>query len=287
MKQSVQSRREQVDKASGLSVVEQCKLLSIHRSGFYYSPKRENDLNLELMRMIDEKHLLHPWLGVPRMTEWLREDKGIKVNHKRVERLFRLMGISAIGPKPNTSKANKGENHRVYPYLLRNLAVNRINQVWAMDITYIPVRGGYLYLCALIDLHSRFVLGWSLSNTMTADWCRQTLESAIQEHGKPEILNTDQGSQFTSKDFSDWVTEPNQEIKLSMDGKGRAIDNIFIERLWRSVKYEHVYLFPKDDGLECYEGLREYFKYYNTERRHQSLEGKTPQMCYKKEKPAA
>lgn len=236
------------------------------------------------MRLIDEKYLLHPWLGVPRMTTWLRKDKGYRINPKRIERLYGLMGLSALGPKPNTSKRGKGSQHRIYKYLLRGLKVERRNQVWAMDITYIPVQGGYLYLCAIIDLYSRFVVGWSLSNAMSSEWCRQTLQSATEQYGTPEILNTDQGSQFTAYEFCDWVTHPNQGIRLSMDGKGRAIDNIFIERLWRSVKYEHVYLFPASDGLECYRGLKTYFEYYNNERRHQSLEDEIPVEVYHRAK---
>lgn len=277
MNQGVQQRRGHIDKAVRLSVVRQCELLSIHRSGLYYKAADETPLNLELMRLIDEKHMLHPWLGVPRMTTWLRKDKNIKVNHKRIERLYRLMGIQAIGPKPNTSKPGKG--HKVYPYLLKNLKISRPNQVWAMDITYIPIQGGYLYLVAVIDLYSRKVLNWSLSNVMTADWCKTALEAAVEQYGCPDIVNTDQGSQFTSEVFSQYVVE-DLKIRLSMDGKGRAIDNIFIERLWRSVKYEHVYLFPATDGLECYKGLREYFEYYNNERRHQSLNDETPNSIY-------
>ena len=288
MNKSVGQRRQHVDKASALSVVRQCELLSIHRSGLYYKPSGESDLNLELMRLVDQKHLLHPWLGTRRMTVWLNKDKGFKINHKRIERLYRLMGISAIGPKPNTSKKGKGALHRIYKYLLRGLKIIRPNHVWAMDITYIPVKGGYLYLCAIIDLYSRFVVGWSLSNTMSSRWCRDTLEAAIETYGKPQILNTDQGSQFTAYEFCDWVTNPDRGIKLSMDGKGRAIDNIFIERLWRSVKYEHVYLFPTDDGLQCYKGLKGYFEYYNNERRHQSLEDEIPTQVYQQNlKPAA
>lgn len=274
MNQNLQIRRDHIDKAhSDLSVVKQCQLLNIHRSGLYYKPVGERAENLELMRLIDEQHLKRPWYGTPRMTTWLREDMKIKVNHKRVERLYRLMGISAIGPKPNTSKPIKG--HKIYPYLLKNLKISRSNQVWAMDITYIPVQGGYLYLAAIIDLHSRYVVGWSLSNTMTSEWCKSVLEEAIREHGEPEIINTDQGSQFTAECFSQFVTQE-CGIKLSMDGKGRAIDNIFIERLWRSVKYEHVYIFPASDGLECYKGLKKYFEYYNFERRHQSIGKKAP-----------
>lgn len=279
MSKSKKERRDLVSKKCGLSVVRQCELLDIHRSGVYYRPVGESALNLELMRLIDEKSLLHPWLGVPRMVKWLQRDKGYDINKKRIERLFRLMGISATGPKPNTSKRGKGELHRIYKYLLRNLEIERCGQVWAMDITYVPVQGGYLYLCAIIDLYSRYVVGWSLSNTMTSEWCRKTLDTAIEGHGAPEILNTDQGSQFTSIGFTDYVTKQRQ-VRLSMDGKGRALDNIFIERLWRSVKYEHIYLFPADDGLQCYRGLEEYFAYYNTERRHQSLDDEAPSTWY-------
>ena len=281
MNQTLQERRSHVDKErSGLSVTKQCELLSVHRSGLYYKPVGESEENLRLMRIIDEQHLKRPWYGTPRMTTWLREDMKLKVNHKRVERLYRLMGISAIGPKPNTSKPGKG--HKAYPYLLRKLNVDRANQVWAMDITYIPVKGGFLYLCAIIDLHSRFVVGWSLSNTMTAEWCRDVLQTAVDTHGAPEILNTDQGSQFTSTVFTECVIRT-CGIKLSMDGKGRAIDNIFIERLWRSLKYEHVYLFPASDGLESYQGIKKYFAYYNHQRRHQSLNRQIPAVVYQQE----
>lgn len=280
MSQNRQQRLQYVDKAKELSIARQCELIEVARSSFYYKPVGESKLNLELMRLIDEEYLLHPWLGVPRMTTWLREDKGYGINPKRIERLYRLMGLSATGPKPNTSKKGKGKCHRVYKYLLRKLKIERTNQVWAMDITYIPVQGGYLYLCAIIDIYSRFVVGWSLSNTMTSEWCRQTLRGAIDQYGRPEILNTDQGSQFTAYEFCDWVTHPQQGIRLSMDGKGRAIDNIFIERLWRSVKYEHVYLFPASDGLECYRGIKKYFEYYNAQRRHQGLGNQTPLTIY-------
>jgi len=271
-------RRSKVDhRHSVLSITRQCEVLQIHRSGLYYKPIGESNFNLKLMRMIDEQHMFRPWYGVPRMTDWLRLDNGIMVNHKRIERLYRLLGIQAIGPKPNTSKPGKG--HKIYPYLLRKLKVNRPNHVWAMDITYIPVQGGYLYLVAVIDLYSRFVLNWSLSNTMTAEWCRDTLDEAIERYGPPEIVNTDQGSQFTSEAFSEYVVGK-RELKLSMDGKGRAIDNIFIKRLWRSVKYEHVYIYPAADDLESYQGLRKYFEYYNNERRHSSLKKQTPVSVY-------
>jgi len=284
MSQSAVERKLHIDKALQLSIVRQCELLEVNRSGLYYQPVPETQYNLELMRLIDEKHMLHPWLGVPRMTKWLRLDKGHQVNHKRVERLYDLLGIQAIGPKPNTSKPEKG--HKIYPYLLRHLVIDRPNQVWAMDITYIPVQGGYLYLVAVIDLYSRYVLNWSLSNSMTARWCRQTLDEAVQQFGKPGIVNTDQGSQFTAEEFSLYVVN-GLEIRLSMDGKGRAIDNIFIERLWRSVKYEHVYLCPASDGLECYHGLMMYFKYYNNERRHKSLNDETPLTVFQQREEVA
>ena len=279
MKDSVQQRRTQVDKAYNLSIVRQCELLGIHRSGYYYKPCKETDLNLELMRLIDEEYMKHPWMGVPKMTVWLQKDKGYQINHKRIERLYKLLDISAIVPKPNTSKRGKGELHRIYKYLLKGLKIERPNQVWATDITYIPVEGGYLYLVAIIDLYSRFVVGWSLSNTMTSQWCKQTLEEAIENYGKPEILNTDQGSQFTSIEFTEYVTKE-KEIQMSMDGKGRAIDNVFIERLSRSVKYERVYVFPAKDGIECYKGLKTYFHYYNNERRHENLDYEHPIAIY-------
>jgi len=264
-----------------MSIVRQCKLLGIHRSGVYFKPKGESEYNLRLMKMIDEHHMQFPFKGVPRITTWLRKDMSEIVNHKRVARLCRSMGIHAVGPRPNTSKRGKGNGHKVYPYLLRHLKVDRPNQVWAMDITYIPVQRGYLYLVAIIDLHSRFVVGWSLSNTMESEWCRQALEVAVEQHGKPEIINTDQGSQFTAELFTNYVTK-DIKVKLSMDGKGRAIDNIFIERFWRTLKYEHVYLKPAADGIECYRGLKEYFKYYNSQRRHQSLEDEIPETVYQK-----
>lgn len=277
MNQTTRERRKHVERDHGsLSMTRQCNLLSVHRSGLYYQPVGDGVLNLELMRKIDEEFMLHPFLGVPRMTTWLNKDQGYKVNEKRVRRLYKLLGIQAIAPQPNTSKPSK--QNRIYPYLLKGLKVNRPNQVWAMDITYIPVHGGYLYLVAIIDLYSRFVVGWSLSNTMQAEWCKQTLRQAIEDHGAPEILNTDQGSQFTSEVFTSFVID--SQIRMSMDGKGRAIDNVFIERLWRSVKYEQVYLYPAQDGLECYQELKDYFEYYNYRRRHQSIDNNPPGQWY-------
>lgn len=282
MNQTKAQRNTHVDKAHTLSVNKQCELLSISRSSYYYQKASESSQNLELMRLIDEEFMNHPWMGVPKMTQWLRLDKGYKVNKKRIERLYRIMGLIASVPGPSTSKKGKGKEHKVFPYLLKDFNVEYSNQVWATDITYIPVMGGYLYLCAIIDLQSRYVVGWSLSNTMTADWCKDTLEEAIIQYGKPEIINTDQGAQFTSNLFTNFVAD--QKIVMSMDGKGRALDNIFIERLWRSVKYENIYLYAYNDGKECYKGLKEYFEYYNNQRRHQSLDYKIPVEVYSQKK---
>jgi putative transposase len=228
------------------------------------------------MRLIDEQYLKTPFYGIRKMTMFL-SSLGYKVNRKRVRRLMRLMNLSAIYNRPNTSKAEKF--HRKYPYLLKGLTIDRSNQVWAADITYIPMKRGFLYLMAIIDLHSRYVINWSISNSMDAAWCSQVLQEAIEKHGKPEIFNTDQGSQFSSDVFTEILK--NEGIQISMDGKGRAIDNIFIERLWRSVKYENIYLHAYQDGVELYQGLEKYFDFYNTERFHQSLNYKTPDMIYK------
>lgn len=285
MKQCRRARKAHIDKANALSVKKQCEVLQISRSSHYYRKVPQSSLNLNLMRLIDEEFLNRPWKGVPRMTNWLQKDMGYTINKKRVERLYRLMGLSASAPGPATSKKGKGKKHKIFPYLLRNLNITASNQVWAMDITYIPVQGGYLYLCAVIDLYSRFVVGWSLSNTMTSEWCRDTVETAIGKYGKPEIFNTDQGSQFTADLFTEFITK--QGIALSMDGKGRALDNIFIERLWRSVKYENVYLYAYQDGRACYGGLKQYFQYYNNERRHQSLAYEVPAHVYDRTKKEA
>jgi len=263
---------------SNLSVVKQCSLLQLHRSGLYYQPKEESALNLQLMREMDEHYLHHPFKGARRMHVWLTKDRGYKVSRNRIERLYyRVMGFRAVLPGKHTSRRNK--SHKTYPYLLRNLRINRPNQVWATDITYIPMKKGYMYLTAIIDLHSRYVLNWSISNSMDASWCKEVLEEAIELHGKPEIINTDQGSQYTSEEFSGFVLKSG--IKLSMDGKGRATDNAFIERLWRSVKYEKIYLNPPDDGLQLYELLKQYFNYYNHERRHQSIKDQIPINIFK------
>jgi putative transposase len=211
------------------------------------------------------------------MLEYLKKDLGYSVNKKRIERLYRLMDLCAVVPGPHTSKGCK--EHKKYPYLLRNLKITHSNQVWATDITYVPVKNGHMYLIAIIDLYSRFVVNWSLSNTMESEWCTEILQEAVARHGKPGMFNTDQGSQFTSDVFTGFLIK--NEIVISMDGKGRATDNIFIERLWRSVKYEDVYLHAYESGIELYQGLKKYFHFYNQVRRHSSLEDKRPVDIYK------
>lgn len=277
MKTTRHERKELVDKAhKKLSINKQCNLLSIHRSGFYYEAKPLDAFNLELTKVIDKEYTLHPFRGVPSMTTYLREDLGYPINKKRIERLYKLMDIQAIIPGPHTSKGNR--EHKKYPYLLRNMKITHINQVWATDITYVPIKGGYMYLIAIIDLYSRFVLNWSLSNTMDAEWCAEILKDTIEQYGAPEIFNTDQGSQFTSEIFID-VLKDNQ-VQISMDGKGRATDNIFIERLWRTVKYDDIYLHAYENGFELYQGLNKFFKFYNEQRRHSSIGNKRPADLY-------
>lgn len=266
---------------SHLSVTRQCRLLSIHRSGLYYQPCVESPENLDIMRMLDEQYFKTPFYGVRRLKVWLQR-QGLTVNLKRLMRLMKQMGWQTLFRRKSTSDPDK--QNRVYPYLLKGLLIEHPNQVWAMDITYVPMRKGFMYLCAVIDLHTRFVLNWSVSNTMTAEWCKQVVDEAILQYGCPEIFNTDQGSQFTSEIFTTLLTGKN--VQISMDGKGRAIDNIFIERLWRTVKYEHIYLHVADDGLKLYEGLRDYFIFYNTERPHQSLKYQTPAVYYQTHKAA-
>jgi len=258
-----------------LSIARQCELMEIHRSGLYYSPIPESEENLLLMRLIDQQYYKTPFYGVRKVTAWL-QSLGYNVNRKRVKRLMGIVGWRTIFREMRTTIAAEG--HKVYPYLLKGLPIERINQVWAMDITYIPMKKGFMFLSAIIDLHSRYVVHWSISNTMTAEWCAQVLEDAIRLHGTPTIFNTDQGSQFTSEVFTAMLLA--NGIQISMDGKGRAIDNIFIERLWRSVKYEDIYMNCYEDGLALYKGMEAYFQFYNRERPHQSLDYDTPAMRY-------
>jgi len=258
-----------------LSIGKQCKLLSISRSSFYYRPKGETALNLMLMRQIDEQFLEKPFFGVRQMT-WHLRNEGHLVNEKRIRRLMRLMGLMPIYQKPNTSKAAKG--HKTYPYLLRGLRVDRPNQVWAADITYLPMRRGFLYLVAIMDWHTRKVLAWRISNTLEADFCVEALNEAIVRFGPPEIMNTDQGSQFTSFAWTDRLRR--SSVRISMDGKGRFLDNIFVERLWRSLKYECVYLHAWETGSEAKEGVGKWIEFYNRKRPHSALGGRPPAVVY-------
>lgn len=251
-------------------------MLSIHRSGFYYKPLGESGLNLKLMQLIDVYFLEHPHSGALTLCAWLCLTGGFSVNVKRIRRLMRLMGLMAVYPGKKLSIGNKA--HKIYPYLLRGLKIDRVNQVWQTDITYIPMRKGFMYMMTVIDVKSRYILNWGVSNTMDAGWCTEVLKETISLHGKPEIVNTDQGSQFTSAEFQKVLDD--NTIQISMDGKGRALDNIFIERFWRSLKYEHVYLKPAEQGLELFQGIQSYIDFYNKERRHSSLNRQTPQQSY-------
>jgi putative transposase len=272
-------RKKMLDSTIKLSIVKQCKLLFINRNCFYYSLKGESEENQILLNLLKSQYLVTPFYGYRKITIWLQE-QGFVINAKRVKRLMQLANWQTIYRAPRTTIAVK--EHKKYPYLLKGLEITHKNQVWATDITYIPMNKGFMYLCAIIDLHTRYVLNWSVSNTMTADWCTTTLEETIEKYGKPEIFNTDQGSQYTSEMHTNLLLSKN--IKISMDGKGRAIDNIFIERLWRSVKYENVYLQAYTSTISLYNGLKKYFEFYNNERFHQSLDYKKPsEMYYKKQ----
>ena len=257
-----------------LSLARQCALLDLPRSTAYYQSCRDDTLDLELMRLMDKQYLKTPFYGVRRFTDWLR-DQGYAVGFKRVRRLMRTLGIEAIYPKPRLSCP--APEHRIYPYLLRELAIERSNQVWCADITYIRMWRGFAYLVAVMDWFSRYVLSWRLSNTLDTAFCMEALAEALGA-GTPEIFNTDQGSQFTSNDFTGQLDKA--EVRISMDGRGRCFDNIFIERLWRSVKYEEVYLYDYSDLHEAHGRLVRYFDFYNHERRHQGLGGATPYLVH-------
>ena len=257
--------------AHQLSIVRQCELVSISRSSYYGPVGDESPLNLVLMRVMDEQFLQTPWYGSRQMTRHLRR-LGHAVGRKRVKRLMRKMGLEAVYQRPKTTVANP--EHKIWPYLLRNKVIDQPNQVWCTDITYIPMRRGFLYLVAVMDWASRKVLSWRLSNTMDVEFCREALEEALTLHGRPEIFNTDQGSQFTSLRFTEVLTGAG--IQVSMDGRGRWMDNVFIERLWRSLKYECVYMNAFETGSEARAGLRRWINYYNAERPHSALGGRTP-----------
>jgi putative transposase len=264
-----------IDRAHKLSVARQAKLLGFSRSSVYYSPRPVSDGDLALMRRIDELHLEYPFAG-SRMLQGLLKGEGLEVGRLHVATLMKKMSIEAIYRRPNTSKPAPG--HKIYPYLLRKLAVTRPNQVWAMDITYIPMARGFVYLCAVVDWFSRRVLSWRLSITMEADFCIEAVEEALVRYGKPEIFNTDQGSQFTSIDFTNVLKKA--EIAISMDGKGAWRDNVFVERLWRSIKYEEVYLHAYKTVSEARTGIGRYLNFYNSRRPHSSLDRQTPDQVY-------
>ena len=259
---------------ASLSILRQCRLLDISRSGLYYQPKGIPEEDLTLMKLIDRQYLATPFYGARKIAAWLKS-QGYRVNRKRIRRLMRIMGLKAIYRHPRTSKPAPG--HKIYPYLLGDLRITRPNQVWAADITYIPMAHGFLYLVAIIDWYSRYVLSWRLSNILDADFCIEALEEALTK-GKPDIFNTDQGAQFTSEAFTGLLQQ--HGVRISMDGKGSYNDNLFIERLWRSVKYEEVYLKAYQDGREARIGLGNYFRFYNTERPHQALGYRTPAEVY-------
>jgi putative transposase len=258
-----------------ISVRRQCELVGVNRAGLYYEPVGESHENLRLMQLLDEQYRKTPFYGSRRMTEWLRA-KGFEVNRKRISRLMEVMEIEAVYPRPRLSQP--GEGHKIYPYLLRGVEVARVNQVWSTDITYIRMAQGFVYLAAVMDWFSRYVISWSLSLTMELDFCVEALKLALRR-GQPEIFNSDQGSQFTSERFTGELRA--REIAISMDGRGRCMDNIFIERLWRSLKYEEVYLKDYASVTEARAGIERYLRFYNHERLHQSLGYQTPAALYK------
>ena len=260
---------------SDLGIAGQCRLLNISRSSFYYKKKPVKPEDLKLMRLIDEQYLKTPCWGSRSMRNHLRR-LGYKVNRKRVQRLMRIMGIEAIYPKPRTSRPHP--QHRVYPYLLRDLTVDRPNQVWAADITYVPMNRGYMYLVAVMDWYSRKILSWRVSNTLDSDFCVDALTEALSRYGRPEIFNTDQGAQFTSRAFTNLLKE--HKVAISMDGRGRVQDNIFIERFWWTLKYQYLYLWSFNNGTELRQGLSYWIDLYNRERSHQALDDLTPDEVY-------
>ena len=269
-------RKKKVDRAHELPINRQCLALDISRSSAYRKPAGVSADDIDLMRKLDELHLRRPFKGSRRLRDDLWDNYNLQVNRKRVQRLMRLMGIRALHPGAKTTRPNP--KHKVYPYLLRELKINRVNQVWCTDLTYIPMRKGFLYLVAIMDWHSRKVLSWRLSNSLDAAPCVEALEEALANYGTPEIFNSDQGCQFTSEDFTDVLKD--NGIKISMDGKGRWMDNVFIERLWRSLKYEEVYLKAYDSVAQARQGIDDWLMFYNEERRHASLSRMTPDQVY-------
>lgn len=264
-----------IEKENKLNISKQCKLLGISRSTYYYKPQDENAFNMMLVDEIFERYMKQPYLGSRGMTYRLKR-AGFQVNRKRVKRLMQKMGLKAVFTKKNTSK--KHREHKIYPYLLKGLNINRPNQVWCADITYIPMRRGFIYLVAIMDWYSRKILSWRVSNTLDVHFCKEALIEAITKYGRPEIFNTDQGSQFTSQEFTSILIE--HEVKISMDGQGRAIDNIMIERFWRTLKYEEVYLKAYDTVKDAVFSIGKYIWDYNNNRPHSTFQGKTPEEVY-------
>lgn len=258
-----------------LSIRRQCELLEVNRASWYYEPVPESAENLALMRRIDEQFLATPFFGSRQMTAWLQR-QGLAINRKRVQRLMRRMGLEAIYPKPRTTQ--RGAGHPIYPYLLRDLTVTRVDQVWGADITYVPLRHGFVYLVAILDWYSRYVVAWRLSNSLEGSFCQECLDKALAR-GRPEIFNTDQGVQFTSEAFTSRLHA--QHIAISMDGRGRALDNVFVERLWRTVKQENIYLHDYATPWEAEDGLTAYFRFYSEERPHSRLRNQTPGEVYR------
>lgn len=271
-----------IDRDHDLSVRRQCELLRVSRSGLYYEPVAPDAEELALMRQLDELHLEHPFYGSRKLALELREE-GCLVNRKRLQRLMRLMGLEALVPKPRTSEPHP--EHVVFPYLLRGLEIQRPNQVWATDITYIPMALGFLYLVAIMDWYSRRVLSWRISNTLDTSFCVDALEDALEHFGTPEIFNSDQGAQFTADAFTKVLRT--RGIAISRDGKGRCLDNVFVERLWRSLKYEEVYLRAYDGAIEARRSIGRYFEFYNLRRHHQALGYQTPDAVYRARRAAA
>ncbi len=269
-------RKSLIDRDEALPLISQCRLLDLPRSTFYYKHSEETPLNLKIMKLIDKQHTMDPVrFGQIKIKEYLEEKLKIPLNRKRIQRLMRIMGVEGEYQKKRTTIPSK--DHKIYPYLLNNIAITHSNQVWSIDITYIPMRHGFMYLAAVIDWYSRYVLSWEISNTMETDFCILALHKALRK-GNPIIFNSDQGSQFTSKDFTEILEKSN--IQISMDGRGRWLDNVFIERLWRTVKYENIYKNSYESGDELFHGLMEYFKFYNNVRIHQALNFQTPKEFY-------
>ena len=264
-----------IDPADKLSVQKQAKLLKISRSSVYYQPRPLSEDELALMRKIDELHLEYPFAGNRMLRDFLERDK-ISIGRRHMRTVMRRMGIEAIYRKPNTSKPAPG--HKIYPYLLRDVAITRPNQVWSTDISYVPMKRGFVYLVAVIDWFSRRVLSWRLSNTMDVSFCLEALDEALSKHGEPEIFNTDQGSQFTSVAFTDRLKAA--DIKISMDGKGRWCDNVYVERFWRTIKYDEIYLHAYESVSEARSGIAKFIRFYNEVRPHSSLQAKTPDQVY-------